>query len=690
MAGLFGDLNIDPLTLGLFGMAAGFGSAPRGIGPTLGGGFGGLAQGLSLGQQMQMRQAEMDYKRTQEARAQQELEMKQRQQEQQENFWRNFPGANASPTGLPVAPSGVAPSGGFVDRMVGLESGGDPNAKNPLSSATGAGQFINSTWLDLMRRRKPELASARNDEFLLSLRADPALSREMVAAYAEENGAKLAAAGLPDNDTTRALAHRFGPQGAIQVLSAPPETPIASVVGDQVMKANPDLAGKTAGSVVGWYAQRMGGAPQQSAQAMPDPWEAGQRRMAQAAYAAQAQSRGLIKPGMAEQLRAEAEQLMQRGRMEVTQWQGRWVKRDRITGDITPISPEELERVRGAGGVEQLVPRGQAANRVSYPAAPAGYRLVTDAAGNVVDQVPYASGPAGSEIQKIYNPVTRQEEFYRVPRVPAGVSPQAPAAAPPALSDARVNLQAPGAPAPAWMPSGSVLAPAARPAASVPPGAVPIGPAGPPNNNPGVEGGTKKDIEAALLESQNAIAGMNRVREQFRPEFLQTGTRLNAYWSATKDKLPGIFGSLDQASKAQLEDFTRFRSAAWQDLNQIIKDQSGAAVTVPEMERMLRARPNPGTGVFDGDSPTEFKAKMDEVLELKQRAVLRNAWALRRGANNPLETGVTLDQVPKIMAEEINKAQREIAAQNPDMTPTAVLAAARRKVGMELGLGGLR
>lgn len=402
MAGLFGDmqLNIDPLTLGLFGMAAGFGGAPRGFGSTVGAGFGGLAQGLSLGQKYQMNQAEMDYKRTQEARAQQELAIKQRQQEQQENFWKNFPGAGASPTGLPVAPggAGAAPYGGFADRMIGLESGGDPNARNPMSSATGAGQFINGTWLDLLRRNKPEIASARNDEFLLALRSDPALSREMVGVYGEENGAKLKAAGLPDNDTTRALAHRFGAQGAIQVLTSPAETPVASVVGDQVIRANPDLAGKTAGDVVGWYAQRMGGGGQQqgaqAAQPAPDPWAAGQRKMAEAGYAARGEAMGLVKPGMAAQLRAEAEQLMQRGRVEVTQWQGRWVKRDRVTGDITPIQPEELERIRTAGGIEQLKPRGQAAGLQSYPVAPPGYRQVTDAAGNIVGQEALAGGPA--------------------------------------------------------------------------------------------------------------------------------------------------------------------------------------------------------------------------------------------------------------------------------------------------------
>src|SRR5690625_2992112 len=38
-----------------------------------------------------------------------------------------------------------------------LESGGVDSAKNPESSAAGAGQFIESTWLDMIRRYRPEL-----------------------------------------------------------------------------------------------------------------------------------------------------------------------------------------------------------------------------------------------------------------------------------------------------------------------------------------------------------------------------------------------------------------------------------------------------------------------------------------------------------------------------------------------------
>lgn len=147
-----------------------------------------------------------------------------------------------------------------VDRIVGVESGGKANAKNPLSSAYGSGQFISSTWLNLIKETKPELARGRSDEQLLDLRSDPNLSREMVGAYAAKNGAFLKSQGIEATPGNTYLAHFLGPQGAAAVLKADPNTPVSEIVGRDAVRANPSiLGGKTAGSVASWASDKMGG-----------------------------------------------------------------------------------------------------------------------------------------------------------------------------------------------------------------------------------------------------------------------------------------------------------------------------------------------------------------------------------------------------------------------------------------------
>lgn len=147
----------------------------------------------------------------------------------------------------------------LIDSIIGVESGGNPNARNPRSSATGAAQFISSTWLDTLGRHRPDLVQGRSQEEILALRNDPQLSREMAAAYAADNGKILSQAGHEVTPGNTYLSHFAGPQGAVSVLSADPGASVAQILGPAVVKANPFLANMTAGDLRAWADKKMGG-----------------------------------------------------------------------------------------------------------------------------------------------------------------------------------------------------------------------------------------------------------------------------------------------------------------------------------------------------------------------------------------------------------------------------------------------
>lgn len=145
-----------------------------------------------------------------------------------------------------------------TDSIIQAESGGDPNAKNPNSSASGPGQFIDSTFLSVLKAHHPDIAQGQSDDALLAMKNDPALGRQLTADYASDNGKALSAAGLPVTPGTTYLAHFAGPAGATKVLQADPNAPIESILGDAAVKANPFLKGMTAQGVQAWAAKRMG------------------------------------------------------------------------------------------------------------------------------------------------------------------------------------------------------------------------------------------------------------------------------------------------------------------------------------------------------------------------------------------------------------------------------------------------
>ena len=139
-----------------------------------------------------------------------------------------------------------------IDKIIGKESGGNPLAKNPRSSAGGLGQFIDSTWLTMIKKYAPEIAEGKSKDELLALKTNPELSKQMLEHLTNENKTALEAKQLPINDSTLYLAHFLGSDKAVKLLQSNYFTPIEKVVSPEVLKANPQLKGKNVGQVIAW------------------------------------------------------------------------------------------------------------------------------------------------------------------------------------------------------------------------------------------------------------------------------------------------------------------------------------------------------------------------------------------------------------------------------------------------------
>lgn len=147
----------------------------------------------------------------------------------------------------------------FLDRVIEIESSGNPNAQARTSSALGVGQFIKSTWLNTVRKHAPELMSGRTEEEVLELRRNPQISRNMIAALANDNASALSENGLPTSPGNLYLAHFLGKTGAINLLTATPDTPVEDVLGNAQIRANKSvLEGKTVEEVMNWAERKFG------------------------------------------------------------------------------------------------------------------------------------------------------------------------------------------------------------------------------------------------------------------------------------------------------------------------------------------------------------------------------------------------------------------------------------------------
>lgn len=147
----------------------------------------------------------------------------------------------------------------FLDRVIEIESSGNPNAQARTSSALGVGQFIKSTWLNTVRKHAPELMTGRTEEEVLELRRNPQISRNMIAALANDNASTLSENGLPTSPGNLYLAHFLGRNGAVNLLTSTPDTPVEDVLGNAQIRANKSvLEGKTVEEVMQWAERKFG------------------------------------------------------------------------------------------------------------------------------------------------------------------------------------------------------------------------------------------------------------------------------------------------------------------------------------------------------------------------------------------------------------------------------------------------
>lgn len=145
-----------------------------------------------------------------------------------------------------------------TEKMIYSESGGNPAAKNPVSSASGILQYTDNTWNNSIKKY-PELGLTRadkNDPDGQMRLTDLLTTKEYIPALERNN--------LPIDDTSIYAMHHFGQKSATRLLKRRnSEVKAAALVPADVVRSNRDVfyengRARSAKEVIEWLSERLG------------------------------------------------------------------------------------------------------------------------------------------------------------------------------------------------------------------------------------------------------------------------------------------------------------------------------------------------------------------------------------------------------------------------------------------------
>lgn len=194
--------------------------------------------------------------------------------------------------------------------------------------------------------------------------------------------------------------------------------------------------------------------------------------------------------------------------------------------------------------------------------------------------------------------------------------------------------------------------------------------------------GFQTKVQKDLLQANDSYQRVVNIARSYKPEYQRLGTRWNALYTKWQEKLE--WGKVSKEDKAALADYSEYKRGAINNLNLYIKEITGAQMSQDEAARLTRGMPDPGKGLFDGDSETEFKSKMDGIMVEISRSVARLNYVNKHGLSSIKD--IPLDRMDSIIDRRGEQIESEIKQQAPGISQGEMETKVKEQLAAEFGL----
>lgn len=197
---------------------------------------------------------------------------------------------------------------------------------------------------------------------------------------------------------------------------------------------------------------------------------------------------------------------------------------------------------------------------------------------------------------------------------------------------------------------------------------------------PGKE--ARNEIEKKLFAATEQRSRLQGIRTKFKPDWQTVDEQLKQYGISWLDSIGPLRNKIPPEMRARHAEYTQYRQEAFTNMNQYIKDMTGAAMAIQEADRLRKGIPDP-----ERDGPTAFESKMDNLMAQTDLAHARMNYLLRKGfQGKPWESGVSLERMQNIINERGAQIEKIMRQQNPQAPPQAIQRETFRLVKQEFGI----
>lgn len=191
------------------------------------------------------------------------------------------------------------------------------------------------------------------------------------------------------------------------------------------------------------------------------------------------------------------------------------------------------------------------------------------------------------------------------------------------------------------------------------------------------------DIGKKQMAAIDQAARLDGIRSKFKPEYQTYEEGFKQAGLNFMDSFDALRGKITPEHAQQMTDYAAFRQEAMANMNEYIKEVTGAAMGIQEEKRIRMAMPDP-----QKDGPTQFKTKLDNSVRIAKLALARNSLLQANGfsadvirqSKEEIAQKYPLDAVPGMINKYADDLKLQLQKANPNVPEPQIDAEVKKRV----------